>query len=425
MYDQIYLEGKVFATINKCGLKITATLTDRAHITISYRRIHVSTMSMIPSSITYTLATLALVLWGYWNRGPPDKYGTTGILCRNIHTHFFDDVTVLDIGVDIVPMGLRWSANSCYVDAVLMCMLFSANDHIRTAVFDTSTIDYTPYWAYICDSKSTLTSADMPTIAHSIQSGLRKVYKRLLRGDQGGYDIRQHLVKCSRKYTPGRTHQSTELYATLCHLFPALLLTTHTLVAGHVINTSKTAFATVTSFCEHDDTSEILWDAYDQDVLVLCTTDNKYTDLFGEGQGKVRTLGTTVLDGSYVLTGVVLHKVNHFISYFTLPHGQVVRYDDMNPTLTCVNTYPPEVGIRTSTSIPVLYMYKKVSIYKGFSVRIIPRPSGKVIVRVADVVSTTSAQIIRDMGYIQSKKGYYKIVVPDHVKVTKQQLRDL
>ena len=123
--------------------------------------------------------------------------------------------------------GFSWVANSCYADALLMCLLASSADFARNVIFKTEVgnIRYNP--TLICEPGVEMSAGHLREIVVRVQSLMRSYYDDVIVGRKvmTCSALRNVLVEClpSMKTRGTWTYfDVSNIYSLLTELFPAL-----------------------------------------------------------------------------------------------------------------------------------------------------------------------------------------------------------
>jgi serine/threonine protein kinase len=332
------------------------------------------------------------------------------ITMRNlINSNYFSDYTEEE---KEVIRGFGWFEDSCYVDSLLMILLFSCDNFWHRGMLDANVLINQPLK---CEQqKQDITDPkEANRYRREVQDQLKAEFEALIEvqesddEDQDEEDIQRTTCTLFRKLV-ARCLPSTrvrgkfvmygapEFYAKLTDIFPEISLevtTYNVLTQERRLEANFKSWIPVNQYLVAPPTpDEVLagaggrwtvdWDAIDLPVLVFANIDSprfSILDAPGDERGdvngepwaatKIRGFGPTILGGRYTLIGVItLQGVKpnrtggaHYVSYFRADDGKWYYYNDLRRgKATSINTLP-RIGVweEAALSMPAMYFYAK------------------------------------------------------------------
>lgn len=408
-FDGVHFSGQIADLLKEREVTLRAVYGDiPSRLSCKKGTISVVLAGVNPTEIKKLLLVIAMLLYGYIDRGIPEKYGIDGRLMSCAYTHFYDkpQPTFPLITASYIPSGSHWENNSCYLDSVMMIVLLSDNFILRQRLFEyiPSISDY--HEPLSCDGETNMTKDHYLKIALTLQQNIKDIYAQLICGTKTKcIDLRRTVGKCRVRIMKGRTYNAAEFYDTISGLIPSLNLKIpmKKVIDGEGIRIIEEAYTerfpaiSITDFMiqPYNDPGmhhiEIIWSSYDDDYIVFTVPENpvhKFLfDIKDESKTpkKIRVLGDIILDGSYKLSGVVMYSPSrmHYTCLFRNVHGHVISYDDMDEgKLEDVgDEFPKYTRIATNYLTPAMYFYKKIYTTRNFTVWIgnVPRNTRDII----------------------------------------------
>lgn len=273
------------------------------------------------------------------------------------------------------PLGKEgiytYHSNSCYLDSLMM-VLFSNDTIVNALLFSPISI---PYESIVCGKKK-LTKDQALLFAKRVREVLLQDYDTLQSGRNTKCSVlRTVLGECEPAISGGVMYNSAEVYSILSELFGLKM------EIEYSVSEDLQLRSTVSTFDFMSADTAIEWNALDSNIIVFQNDMNppiRRLNEEGLENGKVkgeyfavfkeRAFGETILDGRYVLFGVVVldgvvygqSSGSHYTSYYRGIDGKWLKYNDQLSKTKPVDDLPSRgVWEFSNARMPYMYFYKK------------------------------------------------------------------
>lgn len=279
----------------------------------------------------------------------------------------------------VIRGGYVYRENSCYLDSLLMPMLFGISPFFRDILLNTNVIDFVWEGIKICPVK-VFTDIERVEYVKNVQTKIREDYNSIVNGTRiTCYDFRSILSNCDPdimhhgRYT---FYNTAAIYTTLTDLFPNLKMS----IPRRIIGIRKEATIEVRDYLME---SDILWDEFVSPILIFNNLGAiRILDALGDEEisfrinntvtkevvTKIRSLGHIILNDRYELFGVVVllgvspgrEGGTHYVCYYKDIDNKWVFYNDMSGGPVATDLPRNGVFVEVDNQKPSLFFYRNI-----------------------------------------------------------------